>query len=264
MKRLVIHDLRPEYFALPLDGWTLTFDDGLFSHYYYLPLLRRLRSPLLFFLTTSLIGEGPARPLFDGRFLPYRPPADYAHAAFLHGDREAFLTVEEARFLARQEGVRLGAHSHGHEVGLTDIAPRRPRPVSPWKQDLLSPIPAELRRGLSIRSRLAFAGFVYEEGRLRPRSEAEWRADIRRDTEICLEWFERRLGFRPEAYAFPFNEYSPVLIEELERFGFREFYGPSRPKDPRVLARTDIEDLLGSPPPAGTAASPGGRKDAAR
>ncbi|MEJ5359878.1 MAG: polysaccharide deacetylase family protein [Desulfobacterales bacterium] len=261
MKRLVIHDLRPEYFALPLDGWALTFDDGLFSHYYYLPLLQRFPGPLLFFLPTSLIGEGPARERFDGRFLPYRSPAEYARDAFLRGKREAFLTVEEARFLARQEGVRLGAHSHFHAVGLTDIAPRRPRPVSPWKLELLAGIPPELRRGLSIRSRLAFAGFTEEGGRLRRRSEAEWRADIRRDTECCLEWFERFLGFRPEAYAFPFNEYSPVLIEELERLGFREFYGPSRPKDPRVRARIDIEELL-APPPEPAAKTPGGMDEA--
>jgi len=257
VKRLMIHDLRPEYFDLPLGDYVLTFDDGLFSHYYYLPLLRRCGSPLLFFLATALVGEGPARPPFAGRTLPYRTPAEYARAAFLAGDRRDFLTVEEARILAREKGVRLGAHSHFHAVGLTDVAPRRPRPVSPWRVELFAGIPEELRRGLSIRSRLAFAGFVFENGRLRPRREAEWRADIRRDTECCLEWFERRLGVRPDAYAFPFNEYSPVLIEELERYGFREFYGPPRPKDPRVLARIDIEELLPPARPGAEAAERG-------
>ena len=38
---LMIHDIRKEYFDLDLDQYRLTFDDGLFSQYYYFPLLNK-------------------------------------------------------------------------------------------------------------------------------------------------------------------------------------------------------------------------------
>jgi peptidoglycan/xylan/chitin deacetylase (PgdA/CDA1 family) len=66
---------------------------------------------------------------------------------------------------------------------------------------------------------------------------------IRRDTELCLNWFERHLGRAPEAYCFPFNEYSSRLIDVLTSFGFREFYAARSAKDPRLIGRTDIDAL---------------------
>jgi hypothetical protein len=98
---------------------------------------------------------------------------------------------------------------------------------------------------MSIRSRLAFQGLEYQNGRLVPRSEHQWIDYIRRDTELCLEWFERHLSRVPDAYCFPFNEYSPPLIAILRSYGFREFYASRFPKDPSLIGRTDIDMLLG-------------------
>jgi len=140
--------------------------------------------------------------------------------------------------------VRIGAHSHFHDVTLTDVHPKRPRPASPWRLQRFAPVPAALLQTQSIRSRLAFQGHEFRAGRLQPRSEADWEDYIRRDTELCLEWFARHLNRQPHRYGFPFNEYSPKLISILKTYGFREFYAGSSVKHAEVIGRTDVEVLL--------------------
>jgi peptidoglycan/xylan/chitin deacetylase (PgdA/CDA1 family) len=240
---LMIHGLRKDYFDLPLANYRLTFDDGLYSQYYYYPLLRNHSEPLTFFITTSLIGEGPVRPQYAGRFLDSPAAGAYFLRAFTAKDRHDFMTLEEVRFLAQQPNVRLGAHSHFHDLVLTDVHPRHPRPVSPWKLVRFQDIPETQRRGLSIRSRLAFRGFEFKDGRLLACKESDWLDYIRRDTELCLGWFQHQLGQTPDAYCFPFNEYSPPLMEVLRSCGFREFYGSRSPKDASIISRTDIDSL---------------------
>jgi hypothetical protein len=243
----MIHNLRKEYFDLPLENYRLTFDDGLYSQYYYYPLLRNHSATLTFFIASSLIAEGPARPRYAGRFLEPTETNVHFFGAFIKGDRQGFMTLEEVRFLAQQPRVRLGAHSHFHDLILTDVHPRHPRPVSPWKEARFRDIPQTMRQGLCIRSRLAFQGFDFKDGHLLARAEKEWMDYIRRDTDLCLEWFERHLGQTPTAYCLPFNEYSPPLMEALRSCGFREFYGSRSPKDASIIGRTDIDSLLNPP-----------------
>ncbi len=247
MDTLMIHDVRAEFFDLPLDRYRLTFDDGLYSQYYYYPRLQTHPQPLLFFITTSLIREAPARSRFDGRYLEPQAAADYSHRAFIEGRRDDFMTTEEIRYLAGRPNVRIGAHSHFHDITLTAVHPRNPRPVSAWKRLRFSHVPESLRRGLCIRSRLAFPGHEFRNQRLVERSISEWEDFIRHDTERCLDWFHRHLGRAPDAYCFPFNEYSAPLLAILRSYGFREFYAGSAPKDPSLIGRTEIESIKGNP-----------------
>ena len=157
----MIHDLKPEYFALPLRDYRLTFDDGLFSQYYYQPLLADQPGGLTFFVATAFVRPGPARPRFAGRYLEHLKSGVYSRRAFIEGRLDDFMTVDEVGVLADQPGVRIGAHSHFHDVVLTDVHPRKPKAPSPWKTERFREVPEALRRGLSIRSRLAFQGFDY-------------------------------------------------------------------------------------------------------
>ncbi len=244
MAVVMFHDLRREHFELPLERCRLTFDDGLYSHYYYHPLFDHHPQALTFFITTSFIRAGASRPVFNGRYLEYREPSFHAQRALIDGDVTGFMTVAEVQHLAARPNVRIGAHSHFHDVILTDVHPKKPRAMSPWRHNRFSQVPADLLASMSIRSRLAFQGCEFEDGRLRPRSEADWEDYIRRDTELCLEWFARHLNRQPDLYGFPFNEYSPKLIEVLKRYGFREFYAGSSVKHAEVIGRTDVEELV--------------------
>jgi hypothetical protein len=244
MDVVMFHDLRREHFELPLERFRLTFDDGLYSHYYYFPRLESHPQALTFFITTSFIRPGAARPLFTGRMREYREAAFYAQRALIDHEYSGFMNIEEVQDLAGRPNVRIGAHSHFHDVTLTDVHPKKPRPVSPWRLQRFTPVPAPLLHAMSIRSRLAFQGHEFRAGRLRPRSEAAWEDYIRRDTELCLEWFARHLKRQPELYGFPFNEYSTKLIEILKTYGFKEFYAGSSVKHAEVIGRTDAEALV--------------------
>ena len=54
----MIHDIKRDYFTLELNKYRLTFDDGLFSHYYYYPLFSQHPSELIYFIATSFIKSG--------------------------------------------------------------------------------------------------------------------------------------------------------------------------------------------------------------
>jgi peptidoglycan/xylan/chitin deacetylase (PgdA/CDA1 family) len=244
MDLLMLHDLRREHFDLPLERYRLTFDDGLFSHYYYHPLLATHSRPLTFFITTAFIRQGAARPVFAERYLEAQDAAAYMRRALVGSDFSCFMTVEEVQYLAAQPNVRIGAHSHFNDVILTDVHPRKPRPASPWRLERFAQVPAALLKTMSIRSRLAFRGQEFSDGRLVPRAEAQWEDYIKRDTELCLNWFARHLNLQPDAYGFPFNEYSPKLIAVLKTFGFREFCAGSSVRHSVVIGRVDAEDLL--------------------
>jgi hypothetical protein len=244
MDVVMFHDLRPAHFELPLERFRLSFDDGLYSHYYYLPRFEDHPHPLMFFITTSFIHPGAVRPVFTGRPLEYRAAAVYAQRALIERDFRGFMSVEEVQHLAARPNVRIGAHSHFHDVTLTDVHPKHPRPASPWRRKRFAAVPAELIDAMSIRSRLAFQGREFSAGRLQPRSEADWEDYIRRDTELCLEWFARHLHRQPELYGFPFNEYSPRLIAILKGYGFKEFYAGSSVKHAEVTGRTDADELI--------------------
>jgi hypothetical protein len=238
----MIHGMRREYFDLGLHACRLTFDDGLYSQYYYYPRLRELGTELVYFIATSLICPGPARGRFDGRHLPFVKSPAYMLAARARDDLSHFMTTEEVAFLSAQEGVRIGAHSHFHEVVLTPCLPKKPN--SPWKRERLADHPAFLTRVLAIRSRLAFRGYAFRKGRLVRRTSAEWLDFVKYDTDSCLKWFDTHLGYQPTHYCLPFNEYNERLIEVLRQFGFEVFYNGRRGKPGSVIPRIDIDKLF--------------------
>jgi hypothetical protein len=237
---LVIHDFRKEYFELNLAAYTLTFDDGLYSQYYYYPLLDPVDSPKIFFIITSFIKPGKARERFNGEFIKSVKSRKYMYDAFINNDFSHFMTLEEIQELSTHPGVKIGTHSHFHDVIIHDTPPKKP--TSQWKIERLSYHPEKMNPMTSIRSSLAFQGFELRDGKLMPREQTKWMDYIKYDTELSLKWFEENLGFTPEIYCLPFNEYSDRLIGVLESYGFKEFYGkPS--KNNKIHARLDIDKL---------------------
>ena len=246
MKILTIHDVRRQYFDLKLEDYRLTFDDGLFSQYYYFQFFKDHPEKLTYFIATSLIQPGGVRPAFNGQYLPYRKSKKYMYRTFAEGRFDHFMNVEELKTLSRQKNVVIGAHSHFHDVILTRSLPHKRKALSPWKLKCIQ-VPKEVSlEEWSIRSKLAFKGVEVRGGKLIPRSQSAWENFIKHDTERCLSWFERNLQIQPKIYGFPFNEYSDTTVRILKSFGFREFYA-ARPKNKeQITGRTDIDSLIDS------------------
>jgi hypothetical protein len=241
MPSLMIHNIRKEYFELNLADYKLTFDDGLYSQYYYFPLLERLDTEIIYFIITSFIKPGNARKQYDGEYLKIVKSRKYMYDAFINANFSYFMTLAEIQQLLKFDRVKIGTHSHFHDVIIHDSPPKKP--TSQWKIERCAYHPETMNPKSSIRSKLAFRGFELRNGQVVQRTETEWIDYIKYDTELSLKWFEKNLGFTPEIYGLPFNEYSDGLIEVLESFGFKEFYGKSR-KLKKINARQDIDKLI--------------------
>ena len=244
MKVLTIHDIRKEYFNLDLNACQLTFDDGLYSQFYYFPLFKDHAVKLTYFITTSFIKPGKIRPMFAGRDLTYIKSKKYMYRTFAEGRFDHFMNVEELQEICKHQNVQIGAHSHFHDVILTRTHARKRKPLSPWKIERMQAIKEISFEEFSIRSRLAFKGQEVDDGKLIPRSETAWEDFIKYDTELCLKWFEQNLKIQPQIYAFPFNEYSSKFVTVLKSFGFKQFFA-ARPRNKKeITGRTDIDSLI--------------------
>jgi hypothetical protein len=247
MQYLMIHDIRREYFELNLDQYQLTFDDSLFSQYYYFPLLKNNPGYLIYFITTSFIRPGKARRMFSGEYISYLKSKKYGYRTFAEGKFDHFMTIEELQAISSQTNVRIGVHSHFHDVIFTRTHPRKRKPISKWKLERFQNLPDISGEDLSIRSKLAFQGFNYRDGLLKRRTDAEWADYIKRDTELCLRWMEDNLGIRPVLYCFPFNEHNEKFIAILKTYGFKKFFAARPGKNTEVLGRVDIDSLINPP-----------------
>jgi hypothetical protein len=241
---LMIHDLRPEYFDLDLDQYRLTFDDGLFSQYYYFSLLKDHPAELTFFITTSFIKPGKARVQYTGEYLAYLKAKKYAYRTFIEDRFDHFMTLEEIQELTAQANVRVGVHSHFHDVILTRTHASKRKALSPWKLARFGNRPEIASEDLSIRSRLAFQGFYLKDDMFVRRSEDQWEEYIKYDTELCVNWMQDNLGFTPDLYCFPFNEHNEKLISILKTFGFKQFFAARPGKSTEVVGRVDIDSII--------------------
>ena len=246
MKYLMIHDIRKEYFDLDLNQYRLTFDDVLFSQYYYFQLFRNHPEKLTYFITTSFIKPGKARNMFKGRYISYLKSKKYGYRTFIESKYDHFMNVEEIQKLSQQPNVRIGVHSHFHDVILTRKHPHKRKPLSQWKMERFEDFSKITDQDFSIRSRLAFQGFNYKNGLLTRRPVTQWEDYIKFDTELCLRWVEQHIGITPDLYCFPFNEHNQKLISILKSYGFNEFFAARPGKNGQVKGRVDIDSLIGS------------------
>ena len=244
MKILTLHDIRKAYFELDLEAYQLTFDDGLFSQYYYFQLFKDHPAKLIYFITTSLIKSGTVRPVFNGEYLPHIKSKKYMLRTFAEGRFDHFMNVAELQEINRHPNVEIGAHSHFHDVILTRTQPHKRKALSPWKLERIPAAKGMDLETLSIRSKLAFQGFEVDHGKVIPRSQTAWEDYIKYDTELCLRWFDQNLNIEPKSYGFPFNEYSDTYVRILKSFGFQQFFAARPKNEAEITGRIDIDSLI--------------------
>jgi len=113
MKTLVIHEMRKQFFNAPLENYILTFDDALYSQYYYWTLIKKIKAPKIFFVATNLIGHGEKREQFSEEHKEF--PSCYESLASYRdtGNKENYMRLSELKEMVN-EGAILGAHGHNH------------------------------------------------------------------------------------------------------------------------------------------------------
>ena len=102
----MIHEIRDHIFSLPLENYTLTFDDGLYSQYYYFDRFRDVDTEKIFFISTNIVSSGNQSKDF--------PTCRDAHEKAFRGNKEDYMTWKQIEELMRQPQVTIGGHGHDH------------------------------------------------------------------------------------------------------------------------------------------------------
>ena len=103
---LMIHEIREWMFDLPLNDYILTFDDGLYSQYYYNDRFKQLTTQRIYYISSGIVSSGRQNLDF--------PTCVNAHIKARQGNTEDYMTVEQIKELMKDPNVIIGAHSHSH------------------------------------------------------------------------------------------------------------------------------------------------------
>ena len=117
----MIHEIKKEHFSLNLENYVLTFDDALYSQYYYWPLLKRIKTKKILFVPTGLIQNSqlkrPKVYIADGVVRFRRKKFATCYEAMNKWENESdnydYMTVGELRTFLKDD-VILGGHGHQH------------------------------------------------------------------------------------------------------------------------------------------------------
>jgi peptidoglycan/xylan/chitin deacetylase (PgdA/CDA1 family) len=104
---LMIHEIREEFFDLPLENYVLTFDDGLYSQYYYYPKFKDIPTEKIYFISSGIICKDHQSTEF--------PSCEIAHEKAFSGNYEDFMTLEQIKELMKDPLVTIGGHGHHHK-----------------------------------------------------------------------------------------------------------------------------------------------------
>lgn len=103
----MIHEVIDErIFDLPLDNYVLTFDDGLYSQYYYRKEFQKVNTEKIYFISSGIVSSGEQ----SDTFLTCKE----AHQQAFSGDMSQYMTIDQIKDLMRDPLTSIGGHSHSH------------------------------------------------------------------------------------------------------------------------------------------------------
>lgn len=102
----MIHEIEEEMFNLPLENYILTFDDGLYSQYYYRSEFQKIDTEKIYFISSGCIAANTQSTEF--------PSCETAHQKAFLGNFEDYMTVEQIKELSSDPLVTIGCHGHFH------------------------------------------------------------------------------------------------------------------------------------------------------
>jgi peptidoglycan/xylan/chitin deacetylase (PgdA/CDA1 family) len=103
---LTIHEITKDILKLPLHNYTLTFDDGLYSQYYYFSHFQKIPTKKTYFISSGIICN-------NAQSLSF-PECSIAHQKAFSGNTEDYMNVEQIKMLMDDPLVTIGGHSHNH------------------------------------------------------------------------------------------------------------------------------------------------------
>lgn len=103
---LAIHEINENILKLTLDQYILTFDDGLYSQYYYFSHFQKIPTEKVYFISSGIV----CNILQSSGF----PKCSVAHKKAFSGNMEDYMTIDQIKTLMEDPLVTIGGHSHSH------------------------------------------------------------------------------------------------------------------------------------------------------
>lgn len=115
MKFLCVHDVCEDLFRLNLNEYILTFDDALYSQFYYWECINKLgNDTILFIPTNAIIISDYVRKRFNSEFIKFKDCYEALDEWKCNNKRNHYMTLGEIKFLIKYYNIRIGGHSHNH------------------------------------------------------------------------------------------------------------------------------------------------------
>jgi len=133
-----------------------------------------------------------------------------------------WLTIYEIEDLISNYNVELGMHSYFHDLVYVNGVTEKERMWRMYKISTDEKIMQTLCKMYTIKSALADIGMTVLNNTLCNRNHNQYIEFIKSDTFMCIEWFKKYFG-KNDKYAFPFFESSIELIDELKKYGIKEY-----------------------------------------
>lgn len=106
---LMIHEVAEWIFDLPLQDYTLTFDDGLYTQYLYFDKINKIDTDKIFFITTGIVAT--EQTTQTNTFIT----CSAAHDAFFNtGELKHYMNWSQIKKIAMEPECSIGGHSHYH------------------------------------------------------------------------------------------------------------------------------------------------------
>lgn len=111
---LMIHEFKEEFLDLPLENYTLTFDDGLYTQYKFFNEIKKIDTEKYFFISSNIVCSEDASQE-DSFILCHE-----AHKKAFNGDYSNYMKWSQIREIQRDEKSHVGCHSHYHKINTAD------------------------------------------------------------------------------------------------------------------------------------------------
>ena len=106
----MVHEMREEFFDFPLEDYILTFDDGLYSQYYFFKDIKKINTDKIFFISTEIVADEDVQQSMDF------PTCSEAHDEFFNtGEADHYMKWSQIEIIHNTSNCIIGGHSHSHQ-----------------------------------------------------------------------------------------------------------------------------------------------------
>ena len=110
----MIHEFKEEFLDLPLQDYTLTFDDGLYTQYLFLDKLLEIDTDKYFFISSGIIC--PENKDQNNNFITCYD----AHKKAFNNDFTNYMKWSQIKKINMNKKCYVGCHSHYHKIKTAD------------------------------------------------------------------------------------------------------------------------------------------------